>query len=649
MQKSQLGGGSPMMRGFAANSLLIVVDGIRVNNAIFREGNLQNVIMLDPNLIVETDILFGPGSVSYGSDALGGVFAFETKKPQVRNQGEMFYKGNMVLKGSSANRENSWHVDFAYGRRKWAALSSISVFNYNDLKMGSNGPDFYLRPNFVEYNGRVDTLITNPDPKIQYFSAYSQINIAQKFQYKPDSTSQFDFQAVFTTSSPVPRYDRLVQFKNNQPKYANWQYGPQKWLLTSIAYSKMFQSSLADKMRVCASYQQIEESREERFFASPFFLRRTENVDVINLNLDFEKSWNKKQLFYGIEQIFNTVGSKGLSTHIDSNYNSAIASRYPDGSTWQSSAAYAMFKSPIKDQWDLILGTRFNLIKLEADFDNSFYDFSFNKIANQNSALNASIGTVYTPNQNWSFQLNVASGFRAPNIDDLGKIYDSEPGKVIVPNENLKPESVYTVDAGFDFKLKDFGFMVNVYWSHLQDAIQRSTFDLAGKDSLEYNGQLLQIQSLTNVNSAEIKGIEIQAKYRINSIWQIFAAYNLMEGNAEDGSPIRHVTPDFGRAGLSLTQQNYKIQLYAMYQAELTFEQMALSERSKTEIYAPDTNGNPFAPMWYTLNLKGTYSLSQNLQISSGLENILDKRYRPYSSGITAPGLNFYLNIQGTF
>ena len=90
VQKSQLGGGSPVIRGFEANKVLLVVDGVRMNNAIFRGGHLQNVITMDNTILDKTEILFGPSSVMYGSDALGGVIAFLPKilcfqKPRVKH------------------------------------------------------------------------------------------------------------------------------------------------------------------------------------------------------------------------------------------------------------------------------------------------------------------------------------------------------------------------------------------------------------------------------------------------------------------------------------------------------------------------------------------------------------------------------------
>ena len=118
VQKSQMGGGSPMIRGFASNSVLLVIDGVRMNNAIYRSGNLQNVITLDPNTIENTEVIFGTGSIIYGSDALGGVMDFHTKKAKLTSSEKNVLNTNALLRYSTANHENTIHVDFNYGTKK---------------------------------------------------------------------------------------------------------------------------------------------------------------------------------------------------------------------------------------------------------------------------------------------------------------------------------------------------------------------------------------------------------------------------------------------------------------------------------------------------------------------------------------------------
>lgn len=222
IQKSQLGGGSPMIRGFATNSVLLVIDGVRMNNAIYRSGNLQNVISLDPHVIENAEVIFGPGSVVYGSDALGGVMDFHTKRVLLSTGEEKNFSLNSFARYSSANSENTGHLDFNIGTKKWAFLTSISYSDYEDLKMGSKKNPGYQRNEYVQRINNADSVFSNSDPDIQKFSGYSQINLMQKVRFRPGKDLNLNYSFHLSRLSDVPRYDRLIQQKNDNPKYAEW-------------------------------------------------------------------------------------------------------------------------------------------------------------------------------------------------------------------------------------------------------------------------------------------------------------------------------------------------------------------------------------------------------------------------------------------
>ena len=115
-----------MIRGFSANSVLIAVDGIRMNNAIFRSGNLQNIILVDPNILQRTEVLHGPGTVVYGSDALGGVMSFGFKNPELSTDGELLVKGGALARFSSANLEKTGHFHINLGGKRFSSLTSFT-------------------------------------------------------------------------------------------------------------------------------------------------------------------------------------------------------------------------------------------------------------------------------------------------------------------------------------------------------------------------------------------------------------------------------------------------------------------------------------------------------------------------------------------
>ncbi|HDS06168.1 MAG TPA: TonB-dependent receptor, partial [Bacteroides sp.] len=206
IQKSQQGGGSPMIRGFATNRLLYTVDGVRMNTAIFRSGNIQNVISLDPFAMEHTEVFFGPGSVIYGSDAIGGVMSFRTLEPQFTLEEKPLVKGTAVTRYASANQEKTGHFDVNVGWKKWALVTSISSNDYGDLRMGSNGPEEYLRPFYVQRVDSSDVVVTSDDRRVQRPSGYSQINMMQKIRFRPDERWEFQYGFHYSVTSGYDRY-----------------------------------------------------------------------------------------------------------------------------------------------------------------------------------------------------------------------------------------------------------------------------------------------------------------------------------------------------------------------------------------------------------------------------------------------------------
>ena len=447
IQKSQLGGGSPMIRGFATNRILIAVDGVRFNNAIFRSGNLQNVISIDPFTLESTEVIYGPGSVIYGSDAIGGVMNFYTLTPHFSNSDKALVDGSAVVRYSSAAFEKTGHFDFNIGLKKWSFVTSATFTDFDDLKMGKHGPEEYLRLNYVETFNGVDSMMVNSDPEVQVPTGYSQLNLMQKIRFTPNKNWDFNYIFQYSTTSNVPRYDRLLRYKNGVLRSAEWYYGPQDWMTNSLTITNFGGLKIYDVAKLTASFQIFKESRHDRDFGKTTLYNRYEKVNALSFNLDLEKKLNEKNHFYyGLEALFNTVYSSGDDENVKTGESIPGPARYPDQSTWNSFAAYFNYLLTLNEKVKVQAGLRYNYVGIKAEFDTTFFPFPFTTANNVNNALNGSVGVIYTPGTNWLINAAVTTGFRAPNIDDLGKIFDSEPGSVVVPNPDLKPEYAWNFE-----------------------------------------------------------------------------------------------------------------------------------------------------------------------------------------------------------
>ncbi|MBN2612929.1 MAG: TonB-dependent receptor [Bacteroidales bacterium] len=655
IQKSQLGGGSPMIRGFATNRVLIAVDGVRMNNAIFRSGNLQNVISLDPFAVNTTEVIFGPGSVIYGSDAIGGVMSFYTLEPEVPKDRKFFIKGNATTRYASANNERTGHLDINSGFQNWSFLSSITLSDFNDLKMGSHGPDEYLRPEYADRIQGKDSVLINPNPERQLFSGYGQMNLMQKIRYNPNENLDFIYALHYSATTDVPRYDRLIECQNGKLRDGEWYYGPQKWLMNSFLLKYKAGNVLFDNVNTLIAYQAFEESRHNRGFGKEILSHRTEQVTAISANLDFEKKINEKlQIQYGGEIATNLVHSTGEDENVVTGVKSAGSTRYPDGSAWNSLAFYLSSGYHISNVAIIQTGIRYNIVNLEAEFDTAFYPFPFTNAAITNGALTGSAGLVVNPNASTSVGFNLSTGFRSPNIDDAGKVFDSEPGSVVVPNPGLKQEYAYNAEVSLIKIFKDrFRTEASVFFTYLDNAMVRRDFSLNGSDSLVYNGEMSRVQAIQNAAKAWVWGIQAGVDLKLPAGFGISAKINYQKGREEldNGSeaPLRHAAPLYGNFHLTYSANRFKITFYEVFNGGIPFNELAPSEQRKPHLYALDSNDNPYSPSWHTLNLKAIYQITDNILLSSGIENITNQRYRMYSSGITAPGINFIISLKAAF
>lgn len=656
IQKSQYGGGSPMIRGFATNRLLYSIDGVRMNTAIFRAGNLQNVISLDPFAISSTEALFGPGSVSYGSDAVGGTMVFNTLSPRLAKKSSPVVYGSATVRTATASNELTGHMHVGAGWKKWGFLTSFSVSSFGDLKQGMNGPEEYVMPYIVvpEYSmgGTVnDRVIANENVRLQTPSGYSQYNFMQKLRYAPTEHWNIEYAFHMSRTSEYARYDRHQRMRNGLPRYAEWNYGPQKWLMNHLRVEHKGSNAVYDSLRINLAMQQFEESRISRTLNKPLREIQTEKLDAWSVNVDFNKALAKNlTLFYGLEYVLNDVTSKGEGYDVATGEESVIAARYPKA-LWHSAGIYAQTEWHIHRTLNFEAGLRYNHYVIENDFSTVGYNVPFEPLQSSNAgSVSGNAGFNWRPLSSWLFRVNYARGFRAPNVDDMGKLFDSVDGYVTVPNPSLKPEYADNVELGI---AKRFGrylkLDITAFYTHLDNAIVRRDCSFNGSSTMEYQGEECVVQALQNAAEANVWGVQAALYSRFARYFYAKANVSWQRGFEEldngEVSPSRHVAPLFGRAAVGFDNSRLQVELFTAFQAERDAASMPEEEKEKTEIYALDANGNAYSPSWITLNMRLSYMIVKGLHLNATLENLTDRRYRPYSSGISAPGRNVTMSV----
>ena len=650
VQKSQLGGGSPMIRGFGANSVLIVVDGVRMNNTIFRSGNLQNVINIDPLTLESSEVIFGPGAVIYGSDAMGGVMDFHTISPSFSSSDKTWVDGHARVRYSSANKEKTANALINIGKNKIGYVGSFSVSDFGDLITGSvrpkDHPDFGKRTEYIITINGQDSIVKNDNENIQRFSGYKQLSTMQKVACRINDAMELSYTFNFSTTTDIPRYDRLTGYTDENLKYAKWYYGPQHWMMNALKLKYFKPNRWFDAVKVTAALQTFEESRHDRNYRDYSLRNRYEKVDAVTVNGDFEKTINPvSDLYYGMEYTYNHVNSSAYTEDTETHEISTLSTRYPDGgSDVHNLAFYGSYNHEIDEHWYLSTGLRFTYQNLYSSFKSA--EFSYSSIVNKSSAFNGNIGLVYKKEKQWNVSGLFSTGFRAPNVDDISKVFDSEPGNVVVPNPGLKPEYAYNTELAVSRFFHDrVSLNGTVFYTFLRDAMVRDDFQVDGQDSILYNGELSKVQAVVNTGRANIYGFNLAFMMEFSSLWSGSASINVTEGkDLEMNEPLRHTTPLFGMVSIVYAKKRLRAEVYSRFNGKRSLENLPPSERNKPHLYSSDGS-----LAWYTINLRANYQLNTHLEIVGALENILDHHYRTYSSGISAPGRNLVISIKASF
>ena len=654
VQRSQAGGGSPSLRGFEANKVLLVIDGVRMNNAIYRGGHLQDVMTIDPNMLERTEVVFGPSSTIYGSDALGGVMHFYTKNAQFSTDEKMLVKANAMVRYASAAQEKTSHLDFNLGWKKIASMTNITFSDFGDVRSGSNKLTGYTnvwdRNYYQDRINERDTMIKNSDNNLQKGSGYSQVDIMQRFNIKTGQYVVHNLNFQYGASSFLPRYDRLNgDYKSGKFKFAENGYGPQKRLLAAYTLNYDGKTKISDNVKVILAYQKIDQDRITRNFQSLNRKTQQEDVTVLSANVDaFKLIKEKHEVRYGLEFTHNDVQSKASFKNISTTIETAADTRYAGGgSTMTTFAAYASHAWEVSKQFVITDGVRYTNTSLSSKFtDTTFFKFPFTTANQKNQALTGNIGFTWKLDNDYKVSILSNTGFRSPNVDDMSKVFESST-YVVVPNPTLKPEYTYNFEMGISKVLQGkYKFDLTGFYTNLTNALVVADFKLDGKDSAMYNGSMTKVKATQNADNAYIYGVSAGVQFDFNERVSFKSVLNYTYGryissNLDTVIPLDHIAPLFGQTSLTYKAKGFDGEFFIRYNGKKSLADYSPSGEDNLQ-YAT-VNG---MPAWFTLNIRVGANLTKNLRLNAACENLTDNRYRAFASGINAPGRNFIISLR---
>lgn len=664
VQKSQQGGSSPVIRGFEASRVLLVVDGIRMNNAIYRAGHLQNVITIDQNMLERVEVLYGPASTLYGSDALGGVIHLRTKTPLLSTNDKLKTAGVLFGRYSSANNEKTTHFDMSLGGKKFAWIQSYTYSYFGDMKMGNDYhdkyPGFGSRDSFININGGVDMVTENNDNRIQRYSGYKQWDIMQKFLFKQSEKISHRLNLQYSNSSDVPRYDRLQDKRNfdgsigTTLRFAEWSYGPQTRWFGSYEFNASSEGFI-NQFRVNLNYQHIEESRQQReYLRYDRFDSRVENLNIMGFIIDARKKWNVNEITIGADGQLNGLTSVGTRTNLTTGAASKLDSRYPNGeNNMNYFGVYAQHLIKLKNDKLIVNdGIRLQVVDLHSTIaDNSFFNLPVTDIRQNTFAGTGNLGLVYLPTEDFRLTVGLSSGFRNPNIDDLARVFESSTAlkRVIVPNPNIKPEYTYNLDLGITQRIADkIKFDVTGFYTLFRNAIGLAPTKLNGEDSILYDGVTSAVYANRNVKEAYTYGfntnITVDFTEQLSFFGTVTYTYGRFKNPNGTKTPQDHIPPVFGKGSLKYSQSRFETEGYVLFNGWKKIKDYNLDGEDNQQYATVDG-----MPSWFTLSWRNSFNISKMIKLQFAIENMLDRNYRYFASGFSAPGRNYVIALRTSF
>ena len=673
IQKSQGGGGSPVIRGFEANRVLIVVDGVRMNNAIYRSGHLQNSITIDPNNIDRVEIIYGSSSVGYGSDALGGVVHYYTKNPTIKDSIKI--KSSFSSNYNTANSSISNSFSTNYSEETWGMFSTISISKFGNIKMGErreHGYQSWGLNNYYSENSRYsfrDQPSYNEEPNIQQNTDYSQVDFFQKFLFKLPYQNLLNLNIQYSESSDIDRYDKLSEEKNGELKFSEWYYGPQKRLLVSPSLKFFSQNPLLKRGRITLAYQMVQESRINRKFNSLIRSSQLEKVNLFSLNGDFDTSFdNGHAVSYGIEGTVNRVKSNAYSQNIVINGNEIsnlgpktnIPTRSPsDGSSYKSFAMYVNWTWNMNDFFTFNAGTRLTYTGLRASWkESASINAQLSNVKLNSSALTTTLSMTLRPSKKFQVMTVLSSGFRNPNIDDIGKIRENN-GILVVPNTFLKPEYAYNLDLGINYKsLNELTYLsLRTFATVISRHIVRDDFIIFSDNTTDdestilYNGEEVTTIANKNLGNRFIHGYSIDGFSYFSRSLKLNGSLSYVKGDEnETYGPMPSISPIFGTISGEYTKDKIKISALYKFSGDKSPKDYSLGGEDgleETPVITENSNGIIYAgtPKWSDFSIYTNYDISEDVKIRIALTNIFDNHYRTFASGISAPGRSFQIGL----
>jgi TonB-dependent heme/hemoglobin receptor len=617
VQETNYGAGSPIIRGLIGNQILILVDGVRMNNAIYRFGPNQYLNTIDLNQIERIEVVRGAGSVPYGSDALGGVIHIITKSRTEFEEG-FDLDGRLFGRYATADHGRTGRFELGGNSGNLGFLGGISLKKFGDLRGGKE----------------VD---------LQPFTGYDEWDADLKLTYRLSEKQQVAVGYQHVVQTDVPRTDRLTAGSDLK---SHWD--PQQRDLIYAQYDLNGVNAFIDSLHLSLSHH-IQKEEFDRIVTSNATRQREheDKVKSLGAGVQLASSLGSRQLFtYGADYYSDDVASSRVDVNLTNGTETERNGNYADGATYKSTALFLQDEIKVADPLSLNLGVRYTSHQIKAEVNDA--TIGTIEIDSDPSAVTGNVYALYRAAEGVHLSVGVAQGFRAPNMDDVSIIGSFGSG-FEVPNPDLDPEQSLNYEVGVKVQKPRYSSSLFFYMSDIKDLIQREAGTFNGLSFVDANGNGVQdtgeesVFRRQNVGEAKIEGIEAEGRFVMVQNWSLWGNVTWTKGeNEETGDPLTRIPPLRGIVGVTWTPtERVWIEYYSFFADKQ--DRLSPSDKSDIRIGPDGTDG------YVTYNLRGGVDLKLFGKATLAVENLSNKTYKLHGSGFAAPGLNLIAGYEWKF
>ncbi|MEY3874810.1 MAG: hypothetical protein RL363_1531 [Bacteroidota bacterium] len=595
IQKTNHGGGAAFIRGLTGNQTLIILDGIRLNNATYRYGPNQYLNTIDVYTIDEVEVFKGTGAVEYGSDAMGGVVYIHSKTPKYSNSKGIH--GEAIVKLLGEKMEKTVRTSIEISREKFALQAGVSIKKFGDLIGGAG--------------------IGTQSP-----SGYAENGFDFKMKFKVSNTDELIASSKLLIQNDVPIYHKIILENYLVNKIAK-----QTGNLNYLKWIKKTNQHWFKEIHLTPSFQISAEARENNKNNSNTYKYEKDIVNTTGINLDIlstpSANW---RINSGIDYYYDKIESNIWEKNLQSSVITLKRGLYPNASSSENISVFNLHKVDI-NKWHIEGGIRWNKYVI------NLYDSAIGHVSISPTALVGNGGITYSINTENNLYTSIASGFRAPNVDDMGSLGIVD-FRYEIPASNLKPEKSVHYELGYRYTKKTTKIQLSLFYLSLKDIINRQ----------KITGQIIngyQVYEKKNAESSFIKGFEFNAALPLSTSlsWTANLTYTYGQ-NVTKNEPMRRIPPVFGQQEFTWKRKNTQLQLNHLFAGKQ--DRLAQGDIDDNRI---GTNGTP---NWNVLNLMWSKQFNK-IQFQLGALNLLNEKYKTHGSGIYGMGRTYSVQIKVSY